>query len=161
MLSLFSDSENTLVSEVGSRQTRDSYPMLVQCWATVCDVGSTLNQHRGPSLYVRLWRLYASESDVCRRQILTYKDGPRTERIKIFPMAVNLEKWIGIQMKQKELTKAFMTISKWKNPLVASVCNKYFSALRVKYGVCRDDVSCSRATTWDPVRSFVSIQALS
>ena len=28
-----------------------------------------------------------SESDVCRRQILTYKDGPRTERIKIFIMA--------------------------------------------------------------------------
>ena len=26
--------------------------------------------------------LYTSESDVCRRQILTYKDGLRTERIK-------------------------------------------------------------------------------
>ena len=26
-------------------------------------------------------RLYTSESDVCRRQILTYKDGPRTERV--------------------------------------------------------------------------------
>ena len=25
-------------------------------------------------------RVYTSESDVCRRQILTYKDGPRTER---------------------------------------------------------------------------------
>ena len=24
-------------------------------------------------------RLYTSESDVCRRQILAYKDGPRTE----------------------------------------------------------------------------------
>ena len=29
---------------------------------------------RGASLYVR----------ICRRQILTYKDAPRTERIKIF-----------------------------------------------------------------------------
>ena len=29
-------------------------------------------------------RPYTSESDVCRRQILTYKDGPRTERTKIF-----------------------------------------------------------------------------
>ena len=27
-------------------------------------------------------RLYTSESDVCRRQILTYKDGPRTVRAK-------------------------------------------------------------------------------
>ena len=26
-------------------------------------------------------RLYTSESDVCRRQILTYKDSPRAERI--------------------------------------------------------------------------------
>ena len=33
-------------------------------------------------------RLYTSESDVCRRQILAYKDGPRTERINIFLMAV-------------------------------------------------------------------------
>ena len=30
---------------------------------------------RGPSLYVKIQRLY-------RRQILTYKDGPRTERAK-------------------------------------------------------------------------------
>ena len=27
-------------------------------------------------------RLYTSESDVYRRQILTYKDGPRTERVE-------------------------------------------------------------------------------
>ena len=30
-----------------------------------------------------------TESDVCRRQILTYKDDPRTESIKIFLMAVD------------------------------------------------------------------------
>ena len=29
-----------------------------------------------------LGRLYTSESDVCRRQILTYKDGPRTKKMK-------------------------------------------------------------------------------
>ena len=29
-------------------------------------------------------QLYTSESDVCRRQILTYKDGPRTERVNIY-----------------------------------------------------------------------------
>ena len=33
--------------------------------------------------------LYRSESAVCRCQILTYEDGPRTERIKIFPMVVD------------------------------------------------------------------------
>ena len=32
-------------------------------------------------------RLYTS--DVCGRQILTYKDGPRTERIKIFIIVVD------------------------------------------------------------------------
>ena len=36
---------------------------------------------RGPS--------YASESDVCKCQILICKDGPRTERIKIFITAVD------------------------------------------------------------------------
>ena len=34
-------------------------------------------------------RLYTSESDVCRRQILTYKHGARTRRNKIFIMAVD------------------------------------------------------------------------
>ena len=34
-------------------------------------------------------RLYTSESDVCRRQILAYKDCPRTERNKIFIMFVH------------------------------------------------------------------------
>ena len=28
-----------------SQQARDVEPMLVQCWATVCDAGPTLNQH--------------------------------------------------------------------------------------------------------------------
>ena len=34
-------------------------------------------------------RPYTSKSDVSRRQILTYKDCPRNERIKIFLMAVD------------------------------------------------------------------------
>ena len=29
-------------------------------------------------------RLYTSESDVCKRQIMTYKDGPLTERANIY-----------------------------------------------------------------------------
>ena len=34
-------------------------------------------------------RLQTSESDVCRRQILTTKDDPLTERFKQFIMAVD------------------------------------------------------------------------
>ena len=34
-------------------------------------------------------RLYTSESDVCRRQILTYKDGLRTEINIAFLLAVD------------------------------------------------------------------------
>ena len=34
-------------------------------------------------------RFYTSEFDVSRRQILTYKDGPHTEKIAIFLTAVN------------------------------------------------------------------------
>ena len=34
-------------------------------------------------------RLYTSETDVCRRQILMYKDGPRTESFKTFMIAVD------------------------------------------------------------------------
>ena len=37
----------------------------------------------GPSSYVRIRRLH-----ICRRQNMTYKDGPRAERTKIFIMAV-------------------------------------------------------------------------
>ena len=35
-------------------------------------------------------RLYTPDSDVCRRQILRCKDTPRTEKIKIFVMTVDL-----------------------------------------------------------------------
>ena len=55
---------------------------------------------RGPTLYVIIWRLY--------------KDGPRTERIKIFLMAETHN--IGIQTKQKELAKTFMMILNWEKP---------------------------------------------
>ena len=34
-------------------------------------------------------RLYTSESDVCGRQILTYKDGPHTEKFNKILMAVD------------------------------------------------------------------------
>ena len=49
-----------------------------------------------------------SESDVCSRQILTANVHSRTARIKNVqsPQIHNM----GIQMKQKELTKTFMMI---------------------------------------------------
>ena len=40
-------------------------------------------------LFNRVTVFYRSESDVCRRQIMTYKDGPRHEIIKIVIMAVD------------------------------------------------------------------------
>ena len=33
--------------------------------------------------------LYTPESDVCRRQIITYKGGPRTDKITICIVALN------------------------------------------------------------------------
>ena len=39
--------------------------------------------------FLRRDRLHTSESEVCRRQIQTYKEGPRAERVKIFIMAVD------------------------------------------------------------------------
>ena len=50
-----------------------------------------------PSLDVRI-----------RRMILTFEDDPRTERIITIIMVRN----IGIEIKQKELTKTFIMISK-------------------------------------------------
>ena len=55
-------------------------------------------------------RLSTSESDVCRRQILTSKVDPRTERVKIFIMVLDPYN-IGIEMKRKMLTDIFMMIS--------------------------------------------------
>ena len=34
-------------------------------------------------------RLYTSEPDVCGRQVLTYKDGPRAENIERFIMIID------------------------------------------------------------------------
>ena len=49
-------------------------------WERWVSPGSALSARGG---------LYTSKSDVCRRQILTYKDCPRTERIRIFVMVVD------------------------------------------------------------------------
>ena len=51
-----------------------------------------------------------SESDVCRRQILTYNDDPRAEKIKIFLPAVGYTFNIVIQMNRKEQTKIIVKI---------------------------------------------------
>ena len=54
-------------------------------------IGKIYTKHVWELLITLSDRLYTSESDVCRRQILKYKDDPRTERkkIKIFLMAVD------------------------------------------------------------------------
>ena len=39
--------------------------------------------HSNTYMFIFSWRLYTSESDVYRRQILTYKDGPRAERLML------------------------------------------------------------------------------
>ena len=49
---------------------------------------SSLKWHLHTTDRYRLMLLYP-ESDVCRRQILTYKIDPRTVRVKIFIMAVD------------------------------------------------------------------------
>ena len=59
-------------------------------------------------------RLYTLQFDVCIRQVLTYKDGPRNERINIFLIAVY--PFMCIQMKRKELAKTFMMILNRNKP---------------------------------------------
>ena len=49
---------------------------------------------------------------VCRRQIRTYKDGPRTERIKIFITAVNPYHTYS-NVSERAITKSFIVISNW------------------------------------------------
>ena len=51
----------------------------------------------------------ASESDVCRRQILTTNVYPRAVRVNIFLMVQT--HYICIQLHQKELSKSLMMIS--------------------------------------------------
>ena len=62
--------------------------MLVQFRASVADPGPTLCTDSGLP-FQRDDRLYTSESDVCRRRILTHKECPSAEIIKIFIMAVD------------------------------------------------------------------------
>ena len=59
---------------------------LRQCWFNVEPISEAQTQYY---FFQREDCLYMSKSDVCRRQILTYKDGPRTKRIKIFILAVD------------------------------------------------------------------------
>ena len=59
--------------------------------------------------------LTLTESDVCRRQILTYIDDPRNERIKIFLIAIDTYN-IRIQIIQTDLTKTFMMLLNYIKP---------------------------------------------
>ena len=70
------------------------------------------------SLSVLRLSLYV-KSDVCRRQILTYKDGPRTEKNKIFIMAE--DPYHRYSNEAERAHKTFMLILNLKNPLVSMV----------------------------------------
>ena len=61
------------------------------------------------SPFQRVDRFYTSESDICRRSILTYKDGSRAERVDIFLMAVDPQD--RYLKESKGPTKTFMMIS--------------------------------------------------
>ena len=58
-------------------------------------------------------RLYTSESEVCRRQILSYKEIPALKKNYNGRNPHNHDN-IGIQKNGKELNKTFMTILNWK-----------------------------------------------
>ena len=77
-------------------------------------------------------RLYTSESDVCRCHILTYKDGPRTERIKTCLMVVVL-----YHRYSNESDSAIKTIYdkfKLKKPFSLHGRYKYMSVLSIYIG---------------------------
>ena len=61
------------------------------------------------------------KSDVCRRQILSSKDGPRAERTNIFLMVLDPMHIVGIQINRRELTKTFMMIKIEDTPLFSMV----------------------------------------
>ena len=66
---------------------------------------------RGPFVDVRFWRIKLThKADVCRRQILTYKDGPRTEITQIFLTVVDPKH----RYSNEAESKTFFIISNWK-----------------------------------------------
>ena len=59
-----------------------SFCFISICYGSAVIINILILSMRGSSLYVRIWRLWTSCSDAYIRQILTYEDGPRTERFK-------------------------------------------------------------------------------
>ena len=97
------------------RKTRVVDPMLYQPFA-----GTVVN---------------TSESDVCRCQILTYKDGPRTARIKIFLMAVD-----PIHRYSNEAERANLDScddSEWSRRWTGSIAYHWIDVLNVLYTLNR------------------------
>ena len=76
---------------------------------------------RGSTLVVRIWRPQTSD-----------KNGPRTERIKIFIMVIDPQ-YLGIviEMKQTKLTKTCMMISNWSPWFI----QKYFRVVRLTFSL--------------------------
>ena len=73
------------------------------------------------NISMQLINPYSAEIDFS--QILTSKVDPRTVGVKNIS---NGRRPIGIQMNQKELTRPFVVISNWNNPLVSMVYTKIF-----------------------------------
>ena len=71
---------NLLLLTVFYQQTRVFRQFFLNVWQSLYDSMSDIPFQCGGRLYT---------SDVCRRQILTYKDDPRTERINVFILAVD------------------------------------------------------------------------
>ena len=67
----------------------NSVHLNVECYESTAIGNILILSVRRPSLYVRIWRLHL-------RQILTYKDGPRVERVKPCDSLIDVvQSWVG------------------------------------------------------------------
>ena len=74
-----------------------------------------------------------SAGTVLRRQDLTFYNRRQILTSKVDPLTEIITHNIGIQMKQKELTKTFRIISNWKNPVIFMVYAEILSVVRAKF----------------------------
>ena len=74
----------------------------VECYESTV-IGNILSV-RSPSLYVRIWRLYL-------HKILTYKDGPRAERVKPCDSLIDVvQSWVGRKIFHKIWQSEYVVI---------------------------------------------------
>ena len=95
-------------------------------------------------------RLFTSESDVCRRQILTYKDSPRDERVNADPpsagVRVSIKPALGqhllfVRERRKPLVynhKLATFLTSWLNILLIDILSSFilkFPCVNVTYKI--------------------------